>query len=109
MQCNNVVKVKRPDILVLSKTNESIIVDVAILGQSKIREQEFEKTDEYQDLKIVHRKMWGVQNVDLVPVVLGAIRSLTKKRGQWIETLGIIVTIGLLMNTRNSQDSKNGD
>ena len=67
------------------------------------------KTDKYQDLKRADRKIWGVQNVDLVPVVLGAIRSVTKKRGQGIGTLGIIVTIGLLMNTRNSQDSKNGD
>ena len=60
-------------------------------------------------MKRADRKIWGVQNVDLVPVVLGAIRSVTKKRGQGIGTLGIIVTIGLLMNTRNSQDSKNGD
>ena len=36
----NVVKVKRPDILVLIKTNECIIIDIAILGQSKIQEQE---------------------------------------------------------------------
>ena len=42
-------------------------------------------------------------------VVLGAITSLTKKRGQWIETLGLRVTSGLLMSTRNRQDSKNGD
>ena len=109
MQCDNVVKVKRPDILVLSKTNECIIVDIAIQGQSKIQEQEFEKTDKCQDLKRVNRKMWGVQNVDLVPVVLGAIRSVTKKRGQWIEKPGIRVPIGVLMNTRNSQDSKTSD
>lgn len=104
MQCDNVVKVKRPDILVLIKTNECIIIDIAILGQSKIQEQKFEKTDKCQDLKRVTRKRWGVQNVDLVPVVLEAITSVTKKRGQWIETLGNRVTIGLLMNTRNSQD-----
>ena len=50
----------------LIKTNECIIVDVAILGQSKIQEQEFETTDKCQDLKRVNRKMSGVQNVDLV-------------------------------------------
>ena len=105
MQCDN-VKVKRPDILVLIKTNECIILDIAILGQRKIQEQEFETTDKCQDLKRVNREMSGVQNVDLVPVVLGAVTSLTKKRGQWIETLGIRVTSGLLMNTRNRQDSK---
>ena len=109
MQCDNVVKVKRPNILVLIKMNECIILDIAILGQRKIQEQEFETTDKCQDLKRVNREMSGVQNVDLVPVVLGAITSVTKKRGQWIETLGIRVTSGLLMNPRNRQDSKNGD
>ena len=84
----------------LIKTNECIIVDIPILGQSNIQEQEFETTDKCQDLKRVNRKMSGVQNVDLVPLVLGAITSLTKKRGQWIETLGIRVTSGLLMNTK---------
>ena len=82
MQCDNVVKVKRPDILVLIKTNECIIVDIPILGQSKIQEQEFETTDKCQDLKRVNRKMSGVQNVHLVPFVLRAVTSLTKKRGQ---------------------------
>ena len=79
MQCDNVVKVKKTDILVLIKTNECIIVDIAILGQ---QEQEFETTDKCQDLKRVNRKMSGVQNVHLVPFVLRAVTSLTKKRGQ---------------------------
>ena len=45
-----------------------------------------------------------MQNVNLVPVFLEAIRGVTKKRGHWIETLGNRVTIGLLMSTRKSQD-----
>ena len=45
MQCDNIVKVKRCDIVVLMKGNECIIIDIPILGQSKIQEQEFEKTD----------------------------------------------------------------
>ena len=33
--------------------------------------------------------MWSVKNVDVVPVVVGALGSVTKKRGQRIEKLGL--------------------
>ena len=37
--------------------------------------------------------------MDVVPVVVGALRSVTKKLGQWIEKLRIRVRIGLLQKT----------
>ena len=43
--------------------------------------------------------MWGITNVDVVPVVVGALGSVTKKLGKWIEKLGIRVRIGLLQKT----------
>ena len=43
--------------------------------------------------------MWGIKNVEVVPVVVGALGSVTKKLGKWIEKLGIRVRIGLLQKT----------
>ena len=37
--------------------------------------------------------------MDLLPVVVGDLGSVTKKLGQWIEKLGIRVRIGLLHKT----------
>ena len=34
--------------------------------------------------------------MDVLPVVVGALGSVTKKLGQWIEKLGIRVRMGLL-------------
>ena len=45
------------------------------------------------------RRMWGITNVDVVRVVVGALGSVTKKLGKWIEKLGIRVRIGLLQKT----------
>ena len=33
--------------------------------------------------------MWSVKNVDVVPVVVGALGSVTKKLGEWIEKVEI--------------------
>lgn len=44
-QCDNVVKARRPDIIVVSKKDKKcIIVDIAIPGDSRIHEKEFEKS-----------------------------------------------------------------
>ena len=42
-------------------------------ANSRIHEKEFEKIKKYQDLKWEIRKMWGIKNVDVVPVVVGAL------------------------------------
>ena len=33
--------------------------------------------------------MWSVKNVDVVPVVVGALGSVTKNLGEWIEKVEI--------------------
>ena len=42
-------------------------------GNSRIHEKEFEKIKKYQDLKWEIRRMWGIKNMDVVPVVVGAL------------------------------------
>ena len=34
------------------------------------------------------REMWGVKNMDMVPVVVGVLGNVTKKLGQWIKNWG---------------------
>ena len=46
-------------------------------------------TDKCQDLKRVNRKMWGCEKRG--PTCFRALRSVTKKGGQWIEALRIRV------------------
>ena len=70
IQCNNIVEARRPDIIVVSKKeNKWIIVEIAIPRNSRIHEKELEKIEKYQDLKWEIRRMWGIKNVDVIPVV----------------------------------------
>ena len=66
------------------KENKRIILDISIPGDSKVHEKELEKIEKYQDLTWEIRKMWSVKNI---PVVVGALGSVTKKLGQWIEII----------------------
>ena len=47
-----------------------------------------EKVGKYQELTREIREMWGVKNMDMVPVVVGVLGNVTKKLGQWIKNWG---------------------
>ena len=100
IQCDNVVEARRPDMIVVSKKEDKcIIVDVAIPGDSGVHEKEFEKAEKYPDLKREIRRLRGMENIDVVLVVVVALGRDNKKPGQWIEKLEIRVRIGLLQKT----------
>ena len=82
----------------------SIIVEIAIPGDSRIDEKELEKIEKYHDLKLEIRRMWDTKNVDVMPVVVGALGSVAKKLGKWIEKLGIMKNYAI----RNGQNFKEG-
>ena len=53
-------------------------MDIAIpRNYSRVHEKEFEKLEKYQDLKWEIRRMWSVKNVDVAPVFVGALGSVT--------------------------------
>jgi len=56
------VEARRPNIIVVSKKEDKcmvIFMDIAIPGDSRVHEKEFEKVEKYQDLKNVKLKQCG--------------------------------------------------
>lgn len=47
--------------------------------------KELVQVEKYQELKREIRRICGVKNVDVMPAVVGALKSITKTLGQWIE------------------------
>ena len=43
--------------------------------------------------------MWNMRSVIVVPVIVGALGSITKKLDEWLEKLDITVNIALLQKT----------
>ena len=45
------------------------------------------------------KKSWNLRYVDAIPVVVGALESVSRKIGQCLEKIGVDVRIGLLQKT----------
>ena len=88
IQCDNVIEARRPDIVVIDKKERvCLIVDIAVPSDRRVEEKEQEKVEKYQDLKREIGRMWEILEVQLVPVVIGALGSVSKGFDKWIEKL----------------------
>ena len=50
--------------------------------------------------------MWQLRKVHVVPVVVGALGSVTKEFDRWIEKLGVIVDVGAVQKTALLEPSR---
>ena len=55
--------------------------------------------EKYQDLKREIERLWKLKMVEVVPVVIGALGSVTKEFDGWIEKLGITNNVGVMQKT----------
>ena len=90
IQCDNVIEARRPDIVVIDKKERvCLIVDIAVPAGRRVEEKEQEKVEKYQDLKREIGRMWEIRKVQVVPVVIGALGSVSKGFDKWIGKLDI--------------------
>ena len=61
-------------------------MDIAVPGDSNILQKETEKCEKYQDLVREIQRIWKSK---VVPVVVGALGSVSKKLAGHLEQLGI--------------------
>ena len=63
------------------------IVDVAVLADHRVKLKESEKTDKYLDLvRQLKKKLWNMK-VTVIPIVIGALGTITKRLVQGLEDL----------------------
>ena len=58
-----------------------------------------EKIDKYQDLKREISKLWDLNKVEVIPVIVGALGCVSKHIDTWLEKIGVNVKINLLQKT----------
>jgi len=69
----------RPDItIVLKQANEAYLIDFAIPGDSRLTQKVVEKQTKYMDLRIEIARVWNCRRVFVIPVVVGALGSISK-------------------------------
>ena len=73
-----------------------IIIDIAVPADVRVGEKEREKVEKYQELKRDIERLQILKMVEVVPVVIGALGSVTKEFDRWIEKVGITDNVGVM-------------
>ena len=86
IQCDREIKAKKPAVVVVNTNERSCaIIDTAIPGDTKVSEKEKEKIEGYQELKRETKRMWNIRSIKVIPVIVGALGSTSKKLKKCIE------------------------
>ena len=89
IQCDRHIPHNRPDVVCVDYLTKIIyLIDVAIPGDTRVTEKVVEKHQQYTDLKIELQKMWNMRVV-ILPLVLGALRSVSLCQEKHLKTLNI--------------------
>ena len=89
IQTDREIHHRRPDVVIQKKrVKETIIVDIAVPGDSNIMQKESEKYEKYQDLAREIKRIWKT-GTKVVPVVVGVLGSVSKKLAGHLEQRGI--------------------
>ena len=100
IQCDNVIEARRPDMIVVDKKCKSCyIIDIAVPADCRVHEKENEKVEKYQDLKRELKRLWSMQKVQVIPIVVGALGSISKGFNGWLERLKIKVNVGIVQKS----------
>ena len=100
IQCDNVIEARRPDIVIVEKKEKScLIIDIAVPGDVRVYEKEQEKVEKYQDLKREIGRLWQMRKVQVIPVVVGSLGSVSKYFGLWLDKMGIPNEFAVIQKT----------
>ena len=94
IQCDHMIEARRPDIVVVDKVKkETMIIDVAIPGDTIVFDKEREKIEKYSLLKDEIARLWQIKKVVVIPIVVGVLGTTTTKFEKYIESLGTEIRI----------------
>jgi hypothetical protein len=86
--CDRLIEARRPDIVLINKRNkETMIIDIAVPGDFRVKEKETEKIHKYQDLVIEVNRIWSTR-ARVIPIVIGALGSVHHLQA-WLALLQI--------------------
>ena len=90
IQTDHLILARRPDLIIINKKKKRIckIVDFAVSADHRINLKESEKKDKYLDLARELKKLWNMK-VTIVPIVIGALSTITKGLLKGLEDLEV--------------------
>ena len=97
--CDRETKTRKPGVVVLNKNERyCVLIDIAIPGDIRANKKEG-KNERFPEVKREMKRMWSIRSIKVIPVVVGALCSASKKLKDYIEELGIVISLSLLQKT----------
>ena len=88
IQTDKTLEHKRSDITEIEKkTKKCLLINPACPFDTRIEKKEEVKCNNYCDLKYEIARMWRMKDVEVIPVVIGALGTVTKHFEKWIQKL----------------------
>ena len=90
IQTDNNIEHNKPDIAVLDKIEwKCPIIDVACPFDTRVKDKEKENIENYQDLIWELKQIWKLRRVTVVPVIMGALGTVSKDIEKWLAEIGV--------------------
>ena len=88
IQTDKVIEHSRPDITLIEKDKRvCTMIEVTCPFDSRVAEREIEKIERYQDLKYEIIRLWNCKKVKIIPVVIGALGTVSKSLKKYLTEL----------------------
>ncbi len=89
MQTDHLISARWPDLIAINKNKWTCkIVDFAVPADHRINLKESEKKDKYLDIARELKKLWNMK-ITIVPIVIGALGTITKGLLKGLEDLEV--------------------
>ena len=72
---------------------DPMIIDVEIPGDARVCDKEREKIEKYSLFKDEIERLWQIKKVVAIPILVGALGTITTKFEKYIENLGTEIRI----------------
>ena len=100
IQCDKVIEARRPDIVIVDHRERTCnILDIAVPNDNRVCMKEQEEVEKYQELRWEISRMWNMKKVTVIPMVIGALGTVSKRIQSWIKKIGVEVRTEQLQKT----------
>ena len=94
------VRANRPDITIHNKKEKKLVlVDFSIPNDTNIVEKTAEKLTKYKDLEIELQKCWNLKETQTVPIIIGALGTVSNDHIQYLKTLSKHIDPNVIQKT----------
>ena len=100
IQCDRSIEACKPDLVLVNKhLKEAYIVDVAVPKDRLVSDREADKVQKYQDLRREIKRIWGLNKVSVIPIVIGALGGVSDKLPDFLDVLTSRVSVPQLQKS----------